>query len=40
MNNDEEHPLSKKTPNGGKIIATMILMISEHVNGILIVKCT
>lgn len=38
MNNDEEHPLSKNTPNGGKMIATIILMISEHVNGILLLR--
>jgi hypothetical protein len=28
------HPLSKKTPNGGKIIANRILKISEQVNAI------
>jgi len=28
-------PLSKKTPSGGKMIAKIILKISEQVNGIL-----
>ena len=31
------HPLSKKTPTGGRKMARMILQISEAVKGILVV---
>lgn len=31
--NSEEQPLSKKTPKGGRKMATISLMISEQVKG-------
>lgn len=34
-NNGVVQPTSKNTPNGGKMIAAMILMISEQVKAIL-----
>jgi len=34
-NNGLVQPTSRKTPNGGKMIAAMILMISEQVKAIL-----
>lgn len=34
IQNEDAHPLSRKTPNGGNMIAIIILIISEHVKAI------
>lgn len=35
MKKEEEQPLSKKTPNGGRMIAMISLKMSEQVKAIL-----
>lgn len=36
INNDMPHPVSRKTPNGGKITAPMNLKMSEQVKAIFV----
>lgn len=36
MNNEDEQPLSKNTPKGGKIIANINLKMSEHVTAMIV----
>lgn len=35
INRSDPHPFSRKTPRGGRMIARMILQISEPVRGML-----